>query len=115
MREIKRTASVVAVENCELYRLDRADFMREIWPYPDMLSKIEQIASDRIEVTKQLDDGYRQRMKSTTKKTGEKPTEGRKSLPGKKEKPVSSGYKRKPRGTGHKAKSKFINEKERKS
>ncbi|PSN45113.1 hypothetical protein C0J52_18780 [Blattella germanica] len=54
-----RIASVVAVEPCEVFRLDRVDFLRVVSPYPDLLSKVEQIAADRREKTMQLDDEYR--------------------------------------------------------
>ncbi|KAJ9587172.1 hypothetical protein L9F63_019309 [Diploptera punctata] len=77
---IKRISSVIAIEHCELYRLDREDFMRVIAPYPDMVRKVEQIAVDRLEYTNQLEDEYRHRRgsvdmleddKSETKKVSE--------------------------------------------
>lgn len=46
-----RVASVVAVEVCELYRLDRADFARTIHPYPMLWERIKKIAIERHEKT----------------------------------------------------------------
>lgn len=51
-----RIASVIAVETCELYRLDRKDFIKAIFPYPDLYEKVKRIAGDRSEVTNLLDD-----------------------------------------------------------
>ncbi|XP_051169167.1 potassium/sodium hyperpolarization-activated cyclic nucleotide-gated channel 1-like [Leptopilina boulardi] len=51
MPDEKRIASVVAVEVCELYRLERADFSRTIHPYPMLWERIKQIAMDRHEKT----------------------------------------------------------------
>lgn len=48
MDDGKRSASVVAVENCELYKLRRKDFMRAILPYPEIVERIERIASERM-------------------------------------------------------------------
>ncbi|KZC06814.1 Potassium/sodium hyperpolarization-activated cyclic nucleotide-gated channel 4, partial [Dufourea novaeangliae] len=46
-----RVASVVAVEVCELYRLNRADFARTIHPYPMLWERIKKIAIERHEKT----------------------------------------------------------------
>lgn len=51
MPDEKRIASVVAVEVCELYRLERADFSRTIHPYPMLWERIKQIAMERHEKT----------------------------------------------------------------
>ncbi|XP_014605251.1 PREDICTED: potassium/sodium hyperpolarization-activated cyclic nucleotide-gated channel 1-like [Polistes canadensis] len=51
MADERRVASVVAVEICELYRLDRADFARTIHPYPMMWEQIKNIAIERHEKT----------------------------------------------------------------
>ncbi|KAI4470521.1 i[[h]] channel isoform e [Holotrichia oblita] len=51
----KRIAFVVAVEPCELYKLERKDFIHAILPYPDLLVKIERIAFERIEETSNLE------------------------------------------------------------
>lgn len=51
MPEARRVASVVAIEICELYRLDRADFARTIHPYPMLWEQIKKIAIKRHERT----------------------------------------------------------------
>ncbi|KAK2587809.1 hypothetical protein KPH14_003911 [Odynerus spinipes] len=51
MADERRVASVVAVEICELYRLDRADFARTIHPYPMLWDRIKKIAIERHEKT----------------------------------------------------------------
>lgn len=51
MPEERRVASVIAVETCELYRLDRADFARTIYPYPMLWEQIKKIAIERHERT----------------------------------------------------------------
>lgn len=51
MPEERRVASVVAVEICELYRLDRIDFIRTIYPYPMLWERIKNIAIQRHEKT----------------------------------------------------------------
>ncbi|KOC66239.1 Potassium/sodium hyperpolarization-activated cyclic nucleotide-gated channel 4 [Habropoda laboriosa] len=51
-----RVASVVAVEVCELYRLNRADFARTIHPYPMLWERIKKIAIERHEKTMILNE-----------------------------------------------------------
>ncbi|XP_015598693.1 potassium/sodium hyperpolarization-activated cyclic nucleotide-gated channel 1 [Cephus cinctus] len=51
MPDERRVASVVAVEVCELYRLERADFARTIHPYPMLWERIKKIAVERHEKT----------------------------------------------------------------
>ncbi|KAG7203711.1 hypothetical protein KM043_013739 [Ampulex compressa] len=51
MPDERRVASVVAVEVCELYRLDRADFARTIHPYPLLWERIKKVAIERHEKT----------------------------------------------------------------
>lgn len=55
MPDERRVASVVAVEICELYRLDRVDFTRTIHPYPMLWEQIKKIAIERHERTAILD------------------------------------------------------------
>lgn len=64
MKDQLRVASVIAVEICELYRLDRKDFVRAIHPYPDLLNNIQHIAADRMERTAILDEHNRREMAS---------------------------------------------------
>lgn len=51
MAEEMRVASVIAIETCELYRLDRNDFSRTIHPYPMLWDRIKKIAIERHEKT----------------------------------------------------------------
>ncbi|KAM0724815.1 Potassium/sodium hyperpolarization-activated cyclic nucleotide-gated channel 2 [Formica fusca] len=51
MPDERRVASVIAIEICELYRLDRADFARTIHPYPMLWEEIKKIAIKRHERT----------------------------------------------------------------
>ncbi|XP_068894024.1 potassium/sodium hyperpolarization-activated cyclic nucleotide-gated channel 2-like [Tenebrio molitor] len=60
--EPSRVASVIAVETCELYRLDRKDFIKAIHPYPDLLEKIQKIAADRMEKTNLMEEHYKRDM-----------------------------------------------------
>ncbi|XP_076235072.1 potassium/sodium hyperpolarization-activated cyclic nucleotide-gated channel 1 [Calliopsis andreniformis] len=45
----RRVASVIAIEVCEVYRLDRRDFRKCIALHTELFAKIEKIATDRIE------------------------------------------------------------------
>lgn len=51
MPDARRVANVIAIEICELYRLDRADFARTIHPYPMLWEEIKKIAIKRHERT----------------------------------------------------------------
>ncbi|KMQ87353.1 potassium sodium hyperpolarization-activated cyclic nucleotide-gated channel 2-like protein [Lasius niger] len=42
-------ASVIAVENCEVYILSRADFQHALAPYPDLLAHLQNVALARLE------------------------------------------------------------------
>lgn len=59
MPDERRVASVVAVEVCELYRLERADFTRTIHPYPMLWERIKKIAIERHEKTTILNAQWR--------------------------------------------------------
>ncbi|XP_060536182.1 potassium/sodium hyperpolarization-activated cyclic nucleotide-gated channel 2-like isoform X2 [Cylas formicarius] len=56
IKGVLRTASVIAVEVSELYRLDQKDFVKAISPYPDLLANIHRIAADRMEASSMLED-----------------------------------------------------------
>ncbi|KYN36717.1 Potassium/sodium hyperpolarization-activated cyclic nucleotide-gated channel 4 [Trachymyrmex septentrionalis] len=51
MLNARRVASVVAVEICVLYSLDRADFAKTIHPYPMLWEQVKKIAIERHERT----------------------------------------------------------------
>lgn len=55
MPDERRVANVIAVETCELYRLERSDFIRTIHPYPMLWDRIKKIAMERHEKTMILD------------------------------------------------------------
>lgn len=42
-------ASVIAVENSEIYILSRADFLHVLAPYPDLLAHLQNVALARLE------------------------------------------------------------------
>ncbi|GLH02346.1 cGMP-dependent protein kinase, isozyme 1 [Gryllus bimaculatus] len=46
-----RIASVVAVETCELYCLDRDDFLSTVAAHPDLLKRMEETALYRLDQT----------------------------------------------------------------
>ncbi|XP_076666394.1 potassium/sodium hyperpolarization-activated cyclic nucleotide-gated channel 4 [Andrena cerasifolii] len=45
----RRVASVIAIEVCEVYRLDRRDFRKCIAVHTELFAKIERIATERVE------------------------------------------------------------------
>ncbi|KOC63550.1 hypothetical protein WH47_02297 [Habropoda laboriosa] len=45
----RRVASVIAIEVCEVYRLDRKDFRKCIAVHTELFANIERIATERIE------------------------------------------------------------------
>lgn len=59
MKHRFRTASVVAVSNCELFRLDRGDFESSIACYPTVYEEIKRVATNRFDITRVMDDHYR--------------------------------------------------------
>jgi CRP-like cAMP-binding protein len=44
----KRTASVKAMEMCEIYKLSQKDFRKVVEPHPELLQRMEKIALQRI-------------------------------------------------------------------
>lgn len=64
MKDELRVASVIAVEVCEVYKLERKDFVKAIYPYPDLLDNIQRIAADRMEKTTMLDEHNRRELAS---------------------------------------------------
>lgn len=48
---INRFASVISVEICELYRLDRKDFNRVIAPHRNLVKNLRKIAESRLAQT----------------------------------------------------------------
>lgn len=50
MKDMRRTATVVALETCELYRLSKDDFYEVILPGSDVWHQIDIVANDRIRI-----------------------------------------------------------------
>lgn len=57
LEESKRTATVIAMELSELYRLDSNDFTNVIMPHQEIYFRIEKLATDRYQETLKLSDG----------------------------------------------------------
>ncbi|RZB94442.1 potassium/sodium hyperpolarization-activated cyclic nucleotide-gated channel 1 [Asbolus verrucosus] len=52
-----RVATVVAVRECELFKLNRKDFQEAIEPFPELTKKIRVLAMSRMETTKSMTEG----------------------------------------------------------
>lgn len=59
MKDRLRTASVVAVTNCELFKLDREDFESTVACYPTVYEDIKKVAVNRLEKTSVLDEHHK--------------------------------------------------------
>ncbi|XP_014217251.1 potassium/sodium hyperpolarization-activated cyclic nucleotide-gated channel 1-like [Copidosoma floridanum] len=59
VQDQRRVASVVAVEVCEVYRLDRKDFRKCIAVHSDLFSKIERIATERMLRTSHIEEQHK--------------------------------------------------------
>jgi len=55
----RRVASVVAIEVCEVYRLDRKDFRQCIDIHSELFAEIERIATERIERTVRAEEQHK--------------------------------------------------------
>lgn len=53
-----RIATIIAVENCEVYVLLRADFQRILQPHPDLLHYLQNVAIAHLEQTPLLEESY---------------------------------------------------------
>ncbi|EFA08494.1 potassium/sodium hyperpolarization-activated cyclic nucleotide-gated channel 1 [Tribolium castaneum] len=69
-----RVASVIAITNCEVFRLSRKDFMEAMEPYPNLTGKIREKALSRLKRTKQMTDDYHQRIKAKVSVAFDEPT-----------------------------------------
>lgn len=59
VQDHRRVATVVAIEVCEVYRLDRPDFRRCVAVHKDIFNKIEHIATKRMEKTILIEEQYK--------------------------------------------------------
>ncbi|XP_026734506.1 potassium/sodium hyperpolarization-activated cyclic nucleotide-gated channel 3-like [Trichoplusia ni] len=64
MKHHFRTTSVIAVTNCELFRLDREDFNSTIAHYPTVYDNIKEVATSRFERTCVLDEHHKAELKT---------------------------------------------------
>ncbi|XP_011878172.1 PREDICTED: potassium/sodium hyperpolarization-activated cyclic nucleotide-gated channel 1-like [Vollenhovia emeryi] len=55
----RRVASVVAIDVCEVYRLDRKDFRQCIDVHSELFAEIERIATERIERTVRVEEQHK--------------------------------------------------------
>ncbi|XP_012055319.1 PREDICTED: potassium/sodium hyperpolarization-activated cyclic nucleotide-gated channel 1-like [Atta cephalotes] len=62
MADQRRIASVVAIEVCELYRLDRKDFRHCINVHSELFAEIERISTERIEKTVRAEEQHKRFM-----------------------------------------------------
>lgn len=59
VQDQRRVASVVAVEVCEVYRLDRREFRKCIAVHSDLFAKIERMATERMHRTLLIEEEYK--------------------------------------------------------
>ncbi|XP_013164238.1 PREDICTED: potassium/sodium hyperpolarization-activated cyclic nucleotide-gated channel 2-like [Papilio xuthus] len=59
MKHKLRTATAVAVTNCELFKLNKEDFDSTIACYPTVYEEIEKVAASRLERTQVLDEHHK--------------------------------------------------------
>lgn len=59
MKHKLRTATAVAVTNCELFKLNKEDFDSTIACYPTVYEEIEKVAASRLERTHVLDEHHK--------------------------------------------------------
>lgn len=53
-KEQKRIASVIAIDTCEVFRLNRSDFRKILQPHADLLKKMQMNAMTRMEQTERI-------------------------------------------------------------
>lgn len=47
-KDRKRTATIIALETCEIYKLDQKDFTRVIQPHTDLYERMQRVANERM-------------------------------------------------------------------
>lgn len=68
MEDEYRIASIIAVENCEVYVLSRSDFQRVIILYPDLADYLKNIALINLEQMVSLQEAYKLESSSASKR-----------------------------------------------
>ncbi|KAF9415410.1 hypothetical protein HW555_006937 [Spodoptera exigua] len=64
MKHHFRTASAIAVTNCELFRLDREHFETTIAYYPTVYNSIKEVATSRFDRTSVLDEHHKAELRT---------------------------------------------------
>lgn len=59
IKDQKRIATVVAIEICEVYKLDRRQFKQCFKSCPQVYKKMEELAERRLEITVVLEELYK--------------------------------------------------------
>ena len=67
VQDQRRVASVIAIEVCEVYRLDRRDFRKCIAVHSELFSEIEQIAAERMERTLAIEEQHKHSLNTATR------------------------------------------------
>ncbi|XP_068982398.1 potassium/sodium hyperpolarization-activated cyclic nucleotide-gated channel 1-like [Bombus flavifrons] len=75
--EQRRVASVIAIEVCEVYRLDRKDFRKCISVHTELFAKIERLATERIERAMIIEEHHKRHLKRSSVQVDHKKTVGR--------------------------------------
>lgn len=47
-KDRKRTATIISLETCEIYKLDQKDFVRVIQPHTDLYERMQRVANERM-------------------------------------------------------------------
>jgi CRP-like cAMP-binding protein len=67
-----RVATVIAVKECELFKLSRRDFQEAIEPFPELNKKIRRLAMARLENTLQMMSDNKESMQTMPEVKDEK-------------------------------------------
>lgn len=59
IKERKRTADVIALEICHVFRLDRKVCKTYLFSIADIMEEIKKTAEDRIEETKKVEEAHK--------------------------------------------------------
>lgn len=68
----RRVASVIAIEVCEVYRLNRKDFRKCIAVHSELFATIESIATERIERAVVIEEQHKRYLMRDTSRVEDK-------------------------------------------